>query len=138
MKFSINKGLSISVAILVALTSCGNRFKPLEPRPAKTPKNLVTQFSEALSEGRMYDAVSYVTGTNSEKKAVEAIVRLIAAQLSFRNAFIKEYGQQAWNNFQDSKHMTFNLYTKGKMLLLKFKKTKPLSLLLFLKKENMK
>jgi hypothetical protein len=86
------------VIVLMAMVMAGcSRSKASAPA---TPEALVKRMMEASSRGDKEQLLSCFTGTGEELKAMESVAEFITAALSFRDKFIKTYGEQAWKDFQ--------------------------------------
>ena len=87
----------LGASLLLAGHGCGSP----EPKPGKTPKEIVARLAQAMYEGNKIEMLACFTGTDQEKRPVESIANFMVAALTFKEAFIETYGQEEWDKFQD-------------------------------------
>ena len=68
---------------------------------ADTPKAAVMGFTRAIMKGDKKGMLVYCKGTPEELDVISAMADFAKAALTFKSAFIKAYGEQAWKDFQD-------------------------------------
>jgi len=113
--------VTVCVSVLILLTGCGSRAKFPESRPVKTPQEVFARLAEAMYTVDRTEMIACFTGTDEEKKAIGSLATFGAASLSFKTAFIKAYGQEEWDAFQDPERSPeegsarLNLVTEDKL-----------------------
>ena len=83
---------AVCVIVVATLIICGCGGGNPGPRPASSPKDLINRLCEALYEANKAELVSCFSGNDAELKAIGSLADLGGAALSFKRAFIKEYG----------------------------------------------
>lgn len=93
-----------SLLLATSLAICGCGGKPTQPKPATTPaspREALIQLTEATHEGNVARLFAAVEATEAQKEFLRVMMQFLVAATDFRDAFIKAYGQQAWEDFQD-------------------------------------
>jgi len=112
---------AVCLAVAMTLMNCRCDSGSPEPRPAKSPRDLVIRVGEAMYEMNKPEFLACFSGNDAEMKAIGSVADLGAAALRFRGAFIEAYGEQQWESFQDPKkgpkqaNATLDLLTKAEL-----------------------
>ena len=86
-----------------AVWGCGGKpaAGPGVAATAGSPRDAVIQLTEAMHEGDEARLMALLEGTDKQKEYMRIRMDFITAGKEFREAFIKAYGRQAWEDFQD-------------------------------------
>lgn len=103
---SLRLVLPVWICSLIGLSAmiggCSNPSADRE-RPRPTPAEAVTYFLEGSARGDA-SVLDVIRGDDDTIAALRATIDFVQAGLSFRQAFIAAYGQDAWVQFQDPNH----------------------------------
>lgn len=108
--------LTLAVLILCGLRGCDRTDEPTNDEreqqgegkpvgapsgPAKTPRAVIQRLASSLQDGRRQAFLSCFVGTPEEMAGPRALYVFSQAGIAFRRDFIKAYGQEGWEKFQN-------------------------------------
>jgi len=98
------KGLSLLLAATCSLflnTGCVKEGASPVIQGAEYPDGAASHFLAALRNPGKKDPTHVVSGSEAEMAAIEQYIEFCREAIRFREAFIAEYGEDAWARFQD-------------------------------------
>jgi len=93
----------LSITMMLIVTGCGKETQkpPVPSVPMETPQALVLKVVTAMQAGDRQSFLECFSVSQSEYDALEAMIETVESYITFESAFIKAYGQEAWDTFQD-------------------------------------
>jgi hypothetical protein len=76
----------------------------VRPQPSDTPKEAVAAFMNAFKASDPKQLMATATGDAQQKRNMAKFARYLQATVLFRDDFVAEYGQKAWQRFNSPTH----------------------------------